>query len=83
MITAILVDDEMKSLMNLELLLNQHCPGIKVIGTATNALQAVTKVMSEKARCHLSRRADARIQWLRRFRADKKHRCSDHIYNCT
>ncbi len=48
MITAILVDDEMKSLMNLELLLNQHCPGIKVIGTATNALQAVTKVMSEK-----------------------------------
>jgi two-component system LytT family response regulator len=48
MITAILVDDEAKSLMNLQHLIGEHCPEIKVIATATNALEAVTKVLSEK-----------------------------------
>jgi len=46
MITAILVDDEEKSLMNLELLLREACPEVKVIDKATNALQAVKSILN-------------------------------------
>jgi two-component system, LytTR family, response regulator len=46
MITAILVDDEEKSLMNLELLLSQYCPGVSIVDKATNALQAVKSILN-------------------------------------
>ena len=45
MITAILVDDEEKSLKNLELLLTEYCPGVKILARATNALQAVKSIL--------------------------------------
>jgi len=48
MMTAILVDDEEKSLKNLSILIADHCPGIKIISTASNALEAVKEIMSEK-----------------------------------
>lgn len=46
--TAILVDDEEKSLKNLSILITDHCPDIKIISTASNALQAVKEIMNEK-----------------------------------
>jgi len=48
MMTAVLVDDEEKSLKNLNILLTEHCQGVKIIGTASNALEAVKIIMSEK-----------------------------------
>jgi two-component system LytT family response regulator len=48
MVNAIIVDDEKKSVLNLQILLKDHCPAINVIGTASNALEAVTKIMSDK-----------------------------------
>ena len=48
MMTAILVDDEEKSLKNLSILLTDHCDGVKIINTASNALEAVKIIMTEK-----------------------------------
>jgi len=48
MMTAILVDDEEKSLKNLNILLADHCKEINVISTASNALEAVKAILSEK-----------------------------------
>jgi two-component system LytT family response regulator len=48
MISAILVDDEEKSLKNLEILLTDYCPEIKILNTASNALEAVKCITSEK-----------------------------------
>ena len=48
MMTAILVDDEEKSLKNLSILLTDHCKEINIISTASNALEAVKLIMSEK-----------------------------------
>lgn len=48
MMTAILVDDEEKSLKNLSILLTDHCKEIKIISTASNALEAVKIIMTEK-----------------------------------
>lgn len=48
MLTAILVDDEEKSLKTLSILLTEHCEGISIIGTASNALEAVKIIMSQK-----------------------------------
>jgi two-component system, LytTR family, response regulator len=46
MITAILVDDEEKSLKNLELLLAEACPAVRIVDKATNALEAVKCILS-------------------------------------
>jgi two-component system LytT family response regulator len=48
MISAILVDDEEKSIKNLELLLSQHCPGVQVIDRASNALNAVRAILDKR-----------------------------------
>jgi two-component system, LytTR family, response regulator len=40
MIRALLIDDEVNNLNNLSFLLHNHCEGIKVTGTANNALEA-------------------------------------------
>jgi two-component system LytT family response regulator len=48
MITAILVDDEEKSLKNLEILLTDHCKEVKILATASNALEAVKTILSKK-----------------------------------
>lgn len=48
MITAILVDDEEKSLKNLKILLEEHCKDVKIVATASNALQAVKSILHEK-----------------------------------
>jgi len=48
MIRAILVDDEQKSLRNLELLLHEHCPEVKIISMAGNALEAVKLINAGK-----------------------------------
>jgi two-component system LytT family response regulator len=41
---AILVDDELPNLRNLEILLNNYCPSIKVVGTATQIEEAVSLI---------------------------------------
>ena len=48
MISAILVDDEQKSIKNLELLLKEHCKEINVIGVANNALEAIKLTLEKK-----------------------------------
>ena len=48
MISAVLVDDEVKSIHNLELLLSECGQEVQVIGRATNALEAVQLVLSLK-----------------------------------
>lgn len=46
MITAVLVDDEPKSIQNLELLLGSCAPEVQVTGRAANALEAVQLILS-------------------------------------
>ncbi|GAA4207873.1 LytTR family DNA-binding domain-containing protein [Pedobacter jeongneungensis] len=41
---AILVDDEAANLENLKILLNKHCPNIKVVANASNIEEAFTQV---------------------------------------
>lgn len=41
---AILVDDETANLENLKILLNKHCPNIKVVANASNIEEAFTQV---------------------------------------
>jgi two-component system LytT family response regulator len=49
MFTAIVVDDEPKSIKNLEILLTDYCKeDIKIINTAANALEAIKKIIEEK-----------------------------------
>jgi two-component system, LytTR family, response regulator len=48
MITAVLVDDEEKSIRNIELLLEQSCPDVQVVGRAANALEAVQLVLNHR-----------------------------------
>lgn len=48
MISAVLVDDEQKSIRNLEMLLEQSCPDINIVGRAANALEAVQLILSLK-----------------------------------
>lgn len=48
MISAIIVDDESKSVMNLELLLSEHCKDIRVVASASNAVDAVGKIFSHQ-----------------------------------
>lgn len=48
MIKAILVDDEQKSIKNLELLLADHCKEVEIINTANNALEAVKCILNQK-----------------------------------
>lgn len=48
MLTAILVDDEEKSLKNLNILLTDHCREIEILKMASNALEAVKAILSEK-----------------------------------
>ncbi|WP_317900178.1 LytR/AlgR family response regulator transcription factor [Aurantibacillus circumpalustris] len=48
MLSAILVDDEEKSLKNLTILLNEYCNNVEIINTASNALQAVKLILSNK-----------------------------------
>lgn len=48
MMTAILVDDEEKSLKNLSILLTDHCEGIEIINTASNALEAVKTILNQR-----------------------------------
>jgi two-component system, LytTR family, response regulator len=48
MISAILVDDEEKSVKNLELLLGQACPEVQVVARASNALDAVKVVVNNR-----------------------------------
>jgi two-component system LytT family response regulator len=47
MITAVLVDDEIKSIQNLELLLSEYCPEVKITGKAGNALEAVKIIIND------------------------------------
>lgn len=46
MITAVLVDDEPKSIQNLELLLGGCAPEVRVAGRAANALEAVQLILN-------------------------------------
>jgi two-component system LytT family response regulator len=48
MITAILVDDEPKSIMNLEYLLREYCKEVSIINKASNALEAVKHITNDK-----------------------------------
>jgi two-component system LytT family response regulator len=48
MISAVLVDDEQKSIRNLELLLGESCPDVQIAGRAGNALEAVQLILSLK-----------------------------------
>ena len=46
MITAVLVDDEEKSIRNLELLLGASCADVQITGRAHNALEAVQLILN-------------------------------------
>ena len=46
MITAVLVDDEPKSIQNLEMLLSACAPDVQIIGRAVNALEAVQLILN-------------------------------------
>jgi two-component system, LytTR family, response regulator len=48
MIKAIIVDDEEKSLKNLELLLTSYCSEVEIINRANNALEAVKMITAQK-----------------------------------
>src|SRR5690349_23140161 len=48
MIKAILVDDEQDAIDILQTLLSEHCPDVKVMHTANNALEAVACIQREK-----------------------------------
>ena len=48
MITAIIIDDEIININNLQALLNKHCKIIEVSGTATNAAAARKSIMQLK-----------------------------------
>lgn len=48
MISVILVDDEEKSLKNLTILLTDHCTDVTILGTASNALEAVKLILDKK-----------------------------------
>jgi len=48
MATAIIVDDENKSIKNLEFLIQNYCKEINVVNTANNALEAVKIILQEK-----------------------------------
>lgn len=41
---AVLVDDELPNLRNLEILLNQYCPTVKVVGTSAEIEEAVSLI---------------------------------------
>ena len=38
---AVVIDDEINNVTNLVILLSQHCPAVKVIGTAFNADEGI------------------------------------------
>jgi len=48
MVTAIIVDDENKSIKNLEFLIQNYCKEINIVNTANNALEAVKIILQEK-----------------------------------
>ncbi|HXB42389.1 MAG TPA: LytTR family DNA-binding domain-containing protein [Bacteroidia bacterium] len=48
MIKAIIVDDESKSIKNLEFLITAHCKDVSIVKTANNALEAVKLILQEK-----------------------------------
>jgi len=48
MITAIIVDDELNNITNLQLLLQSHCNSVHVVGTATNATEAASLITASK-----------------------------------
>lgn len=45
MLSAVIVDDEKKSIKNLEFLLEQNCKEVQVVNTAGNALEAVKIIL--------------------------------------
>lgn len=45
---AIIVDDEIKSIKLLELILIEYCPEVKITGTATTAMEGVKLVLNKK-----------------------------------
>lgn len=48
MIKAVLVDDEHKSILNLEILLTEYCNNVQIVGRANNAIEAVKVILTEK-----------------------------------
>jgi two-component system LytT family response regulator len=48
MIKAVIIDDENKSIRNLQILIETYCKDISVISTASNALDAVRLILQEK-----------------------------------
>jgi two-component system, LytTR family, response regulator len=48
MITAVIVDDEKKSIQTLALMLKEYCPSVEVIGEASSAMSAVKEILSKK-----------------------------------
>lgn len=44
-IRAVIIDDESKSLKNLQIILENYCPNVRVEGTASSALEAVGLIM--------------------------------------
>lgn len=50
MIDTILVDDEVKAIDTMRMLLQRFCPEVNLVGAATNALDAVRLIMDRKPR---------------------------------
>ncbi len=48
MIKAIIVDDEVKAIKSLTVLLESYCKNVQILNTATNAFDAISLVLKEK-----------------------------------
>lgn len=48
MIRAVIIDDEPKSLKNLQIIIENYCKNVQVTGTASTALEAVGVIMRER-----------------------------------
>jgi two-component system LytT family response regulator len=48
MIRSIIIDDEPNNIENLELIIQQHCPGVSVVGTAQNAADGISAITTHQ-----------------------------------
>ncbi|HAI82230.1 MAG TPA: DNA-binding response regulator [Chitinophagaceae bacterium] len=48
MITAVIIDDEINNITNLQLLLQSYCTAVHIVGSATNAIDAVQLIVTKQ-----------------------------------
>lgn len=48
MLRTIIIDDEKKAIKSIELIANEHCPNISIVGKATSAIEGIKEIQSKK-----------------------------------